>query len=93
MGQVYRGYFKVVEELGEVLQIMGKLGPYPQGLHPDGGEDLKIRLEQELADLQAALGYFIAKNDLQIDYRRSKYKRGLFEEWILTGIDDQKERP
>ena len=88
MTEVYKGIGKLIEEMGEVNQILGKLIPFPQGIHPDNKGNLKDRLADELADLEAAIRYIRDVN--QIDARHSRYlqKYTLFWEWGLTGIPD-----
>lgn len=84
----WKGIFKIVEESGELLQVLGKMGPFPDGDHPDGAGDLKIRAEREVADLYAALDYFVQANGLSetfIDARRAE-KLDKFNNWGLTGI-------
>lgn len=86
---MWRGIHKLTEECGEVLQVLGKLGPYPDGQHPDGGPDLAVRLEEELADLRAAIQYVVQANGL--DARRIAIRQGQklkkFEGWVLTGLN------
>ena len=84
----WRGIFKLTEECGEVLQLLGKIGPFPDGAHPDGKGDLAPRISDEVADLYAALDYFVEKNSLDtnaIQDRRAA-KKSKFDEWGLTGI-------
>lgn len=84
----WKGIGKLIEECGEVTQVLGKLIAFPTDPHPDGLEDLKLRAEKELADLQAAINYFIEENKLnkvKIGQRRSK-KFKLFKSWSLSGI-------
>ena len=54
----WRGIHKLTEEIGELGQVIGKLGEFPSGNHPDGGPQLRQRLEEELADVEAAILYF-----------------------------------
>lgn len=78
-----RGLSKLVEEAGEVLQVAGKLQAYPSGVHPDGGKDLHLRLEDELADLYAAMKVVEVK--FKLNRRgislRSAEKLILFMKW------------
>lgn len=53
----WKGIHKLTEECGEVLQVVGKINVFPDGDHPDGGPPLRQRLEEELADLEAAIIY------------------------------------
>lgn len=91
MSEAFKGIFKLIEECGEVIQVAGKLGPFPQGDHPDGAGPLKERLEDELADLTAASRYVIETNGLdavRMEARaRAKLKR--FQDWGLTGINSE----
>lgn len=53
------GISKLVEECGEVLQVAGKLmGTRGHRAHWDGS-DLRPRLEEELADLMAAIDFVV----------------------------------
>lgn len=73
---------------GKISQLLGKLGPFPSGEHPDGKGHLKDRLEDELGDLLGILQYFSEHGELdlnKIDARaRTKYDK--FKEWGLDGI-------
>lgn len=91
--QAWRGMYKVIEEAGELLQELGKLGPFPSGAHPDGKGNLKDRIEDELADLQAACAYFavINKLDIQKMKARTSMKIERFNRWGLTGIPTDQE--
>lgn len=87
--EVYRGIHKVIEECGELITELGKLGPFPHGRHPDGRGDLRNRVEDELADVTAAITYFASVNNLTISHPRVVKKLKLFEQWGLTGITDE----
>lgn len=80
------GISKLVEEAGELLQVAGKLmGARGQIQHWDG-TNLRERLQDELGDLLAAVGFVIRFCDLDdtvIEKRRVK-KRALFEHWHTT---------
>lgn len=77
------GIGKLVEESGEVQQVAGKLlGTGGQHLHWDG-TNLVERLEDELADLQAAIDFVIAQNKLnagRVEARRIE-KLATFRLW------------
>lgn len=88
MNERWKGIHKLVEECGEVVQIAGKLGPFPDGNHPDGRGNLRRRMEDELADVAAASAYLIQQEKLDTDYitKRGARKLAQFNEWGLTGI-------
>lgn len=82
--KIWPGIAKLVEESGEVLQVCGKLqGTGGETKHWDGGEDLKVRLEEEIGDALAALSFVIDNNQLNreaITKRRAK-KLETFTKW------------
>lgn len=84
----WTGIFKVLEECGELTTVLGKLGPYPDGNHPDGKGNLIRRLEDELADVIAASTYFAENNGLDLEYIKARIamKKQTYDEWILTGV-------
>lgn len=60
------GISKLVEEAGEVVQVCGKLmGTRGVAQHWDGS-DLRDRLQEELADLQAAITFVMVQCDLDL---------------------------
>lgn len=77
------GISKLVEECGEVQQVCGKLmGTNGLPAHWDG-TNLQDRLEDELADLQAAIAFVIELNKLnaaKIHNRRAE-KLLRFVQW------------
>lgn len=85
--EVWRGLFKLVEEAGELQQVLGKLGVFPEGRHATG-KKLIPALEEELADMIAAIDYFIDENSLDMIAinERVRKKRQKFDEWGLTGV-------
>lgn len=88
--EYWKGFFKLSEECGELIQALGKVGAYPVAPHPDGKGDAASRLNDEVADVYASLDYFVTENHerLNLDYineRRAK-KRAQFREWGLNGI-------
>lgn len=88
MSEQWRGIFKLLEEMGELQQVLGKLGPFPDGEHPDGEKHLSLRLCDELADVLAAIRYFIEINNLDLDkiMMRTDIKLDKFVHWGLTGL-------
>lgn len=94
MKEYWKGIGKVIEECGELLQVAGKAIPFPIGEHPDGCGDVKERFIQEIADVYAALDYFVSVNKLPqvvIEERRGSKLR-MFVKWDLTGIAYYKEQ-
>lgn len=86
--ETWKGIYKLQEEMGEVGQILGKLGAFPSGDHPDGAGDLKRRLEDELSDLTAAINYVVEENILDTNrmHERALNKLKQFRNWGLTGL-------
>lgn len=59
---VWPGTSKVIEEAGELLQVLGKLiATSGETAHWDG-TDLRERLCEEIADVTAALRFFCSEN-------------------------------
>lgn len=87
--QVWTGTSKLVEEMGELLQVLGKLiGAHGDTAHYDGS-DLRQRLVEEIGDLAAAVEFFESHNLTEeerklIDGRTVK-KLMLFEKWHREG--------
>lgn len=83
MPMTHNGLSKLIEECGEVLQVAGKLLQYPEGEHPDGKGDLLLRLQAELGDLMAAMGFVV--DQLGIDHEAVSVhavgKLALFHQW------------
>ena len=73
--KVWPGTSKLIEEMGELQQVLGKLmGTAGQAAHWDG-TDLRERLIDELADLQAAINFFQGKNLTTADDDRIERRR------------------
>lgn len=82
---VWPGTSKVIEEMGEALQVLGKLiGTGGDPTHWDGS-DLRERLVEELGDVLGAIWFFTLCNlsvqELIDVNERSDAKRLLFEQW------------
>jgi NTP pyrophosphatase (non-canonical NTP hydrolase) len=83
--RTWPGLSKLIEELGEVAQVAGKLiatGGEPG--HWDG-TNLRTRIEDELADLEAAITFVLEHNDLdagRVAERRAAKLRQ-FRDWHL----------
>jgi hypothetical protein len=87
-GQVWPGTSKLLEEMGELQQVLGKLvGSHGETAHYDGS-DLRRRMVEELADVQAAIAFFQRNltsdenNQLFVRYTR---KLELFDKWHEEG--------
>lgn len=79
------GLAKAVEEAGEFLQAAGKIIAYPNTPHPDGGGDINKRVQDEVADLLAALLFFTEASPERFDitgmHLRASKKLRRFREW------------
>lgn len=79
-----KGLTKLLEELGELVQIASKKAAFMDiDWHPDGKGSLKARLEDEIADANAAIAFVILKLNLNNNYidERRNYKLNLYKEW------------
>ncbi|GAB3159556.1 hypothetical protein GCM10027059_06000 [Myceligenerans halotolerans] len=77
------GASRVIEECGELLQVLGKLiGAGGATAHWDG-TDLGERLADEISDTRAALDFFISANNLPASLidERTAQKRAQYEQW------------
>lgn len=57
MTMANRGLTKLAEELAELSVEIAKLTAYPDGNHPDGKGNVIHRMEDEMADVLAALEF------------------------------------
>lgn len=78
------GLNKLMEECGELVQIAAKKQAYPNtDHHPDGKGSMSSRLEEECADVCAAI-LFVAENykfDTARMNARIERKLALFNQW------------
>lgn len=83
---IWPGTGKLNEEAGEVIQVIGKLIATGGSPYYWEGKDLRAMLEDEIADLMAAVTFTIHHNklDKQKIAERSMRKLGLFEEWAVV---------
>lgn len=58
------GLTKLMEECAELITEAAKLSAYPDGNHPDGKGPLLPRLEDEIADVLAAIRFVTQKHNL-----------------------------
>lgn len=85
---MWQGLPKLVEETGELQQVLGKLIVFPEGNHPDGTNNMTHRLEEELGHVLAAIEYLITFNGLDrgaIQYHGNT-KLELYKHWGLAGV-------
>ena len=78
------GLVKLIEECGELSQIAAKKMAYPDvDDHPDGKGSMKLRMEEEIADVIAACGFISEKFNLDSDaiLKRATVKHNLFNKW------------
>ena len=78
------GLTKLIEECGELTQIAAKKQAYfDVDDHPDGVGSMKVRMEEEIADVAAASMFVIDKFDLDVEavFRRICLKLNLFKTW------------
>jgi hypothetical protein len=85
-GSVWPGASKLIEEIGEVAQVLGKLIATGGDVsHWDGAGPLDQRLIEELGDVLGAIAFFESVNFTpteRIDiHARAEEKRLLFEGW------------
>lgn len=88
MAMTNNGLSKLTEELGELLQEVGKLLQYPEGEHPDGRGDLHVRVQAEMGDVLAAMGYVsesLGLNQQAIE-TAADAKLALFRKWGLEPL-------
>ena len=81
--KVWSGTSKLIEEMGELQQVLGKLIATPDANHWDG--DLRKMLVEEIGDLSAALDFFKTQNctlaELLEIAERANEKLALFRRW------------
>ena len=83
MAMTMDGLAKLAEELGELQQVVGKMMAYGTGNHPDGGKPLINRLEDEMADVCAAIQFVSITYQVNANYvqERGLEKLALFHKW------------
>lgn len=76
------GLSKMVEECGELVKVLGKLMAYPDGEYPDG-TNLFDELHDEMADVRAAIDFFVEHNDVDDHFLRARAaaKGARFRHW------------
>lgn len=86
---LWTGTSKLLEETGELQQVLGKLiGSHGETEHYDGS-DLRQRLIEEMGDVYAALSFFEGHNLTEVEVERvadrTRKKLVLFEKWHREG--------
>lgn len=80
----WAGTSKVIEESGEIGQVLGKLIGSNGDIHHFDGSNLEDKMVEEIGDFYAALSFFVDKNLVHraddIAERVMK-KIELFEQW------------
>lgn len=85
-----KGRTKLTEECGELITILAKIDAFGSlGEHWDGKGSLKIRLEDEMADVKASINFYADKLGLDRERMgdRQQYKQSLFTYWDGGGKD------
>lgn len=88
MPMSHKGLNKLVEECGELIQVAAKKMQFmEEDDHPDGAGSLKRRLEEEMADVLAAITTvkFRLGLDSQFIARRQLEKEIKFIRWTDDG--------
>lgn len=78
------GVAKLIEECGELTQILGKkLAYWHTDVHPDGAGSINERIEQEMGDVRAAMSFVMDRLDLDVIAinERAAKKFRLFKSW------------
>lgn len=80
------GVAKVIEECGELVQILAKkLAYWYTDEHPDGAGSIRERIEDEMGDVLAAIAHAAADPRLDLDRdrieRRRLMKLATFDTW------------
>lgn len=83
----FKGIYKLQEEMSELGVELAKLAVFPTGDHPGRKQNLKKSMLEEVADVQAAIAYFLEENGLRVNSGRVNKKLRKFRKWGLTGID------
>lgn len=81
---VWPGLAKLAEECGELVQVIGKLIATGGNWDHWDGTDLRVRLEEEMGDVRAAMIFVCSENDIVSKRRiheRADRKVEQFWEW------------
>lgn len=78
-----KGLTKLIEECGELIQVVAKKIAYMNTDHHPDGTSMKLRLEDEIGDVLAAIDFSSQKLDLNLNsiYARHRLKYSIFRGW------------
>ena len=88
MAMPHNGLVKLVEECGELVQIASKkISYHDTDAHPDGKGSMRMRLENEIADVTASVAFVVEKLGLSLDRieTMADHKLRRFEAWDEEG--------
>lgn len=78
---LWRGIQKVIEEVCELGAEGARLNAFPVGDHPNGKGPVIVHLLNEMADVTAAIRFFVHKNGFALNDDRINEKIGRFIRW------------
>ena len=83
MAKKWSGLEKLAEEMNELGVELMKLRVFPTGKHPGRKRNLRLYVQEECADVAAALDYFIDRNGLDREQimKRKAVKTKKFKSW------------
>lgn len=87
----WNGLSKLIEEAGEIVQVAGKIIATGGNRQHWEGSDLKVRLEEEIADLVAAVQFMTERGAIDGDHirRRAARKLETFTRWHHESQEDE----
>ena len=88
--RIWPGLAKLLEECGEVTQVCGKAIQMGGELEHYDGSNIEERFIEELGDLQAAIDFFVMKNNLSLNAikARAAGKMMNFLEWHIEQLEE-----
>lgn len=84
MSMANQGLTKLIEECGELVQILAKKTAYPTGKYPTRKfKDINARIVEEMGDVLAAMEFVVDKFELPGDEieERMNTKLKKYKEW------------
>lgn len=77
-----KGIAKLVEECGELQQVLGKRLAYWDSDHHWDGTNLRTRLAEEMGDVMAAIEFVADQFDIgELVEVQARMKRSVFDSW------------